>query len=277
MPHSPEWHDQSTSTVTHGDRDSSAVISWSAILGGAVAGLALSFVLLALGTGFGLASVSPLWHERMVSSHFSYLVAIWLIITQWLSSGLAGYITGRLRTKWNGVHTHEIFFRDTAHGFLAWAVATVLYTALILLTATSAFSDSMHAAGSAGMESNAPDAYYIDSLFRADGSGPAVDPETRGEATRIMLKGVKDGSLSRADETYLAQLIGTHTGMASADAESRIDDALAQIRKSIDSTRKVAAIISIFTGLSMLIGAFIACVTAALGGSQRDEPYPVPQ
>ena len=34
--------------------------------------------------------------------------------------------TGRLRTKWALIHTDEVYFRDTANGFLAWAVALVI-------------------------------------------------------------------------------------------------------------------------------------------------------
>lgn len=43
---------------------------------------------------------------------------------QWLSAALGGYVTGRLRTRWVGLHTHQAFFRDTAHGFITWSLAT---------------------------------------------------------------------------------------------------------------------------------------------------------
>jgi len=65
------------------------------------------------------------------------VAAIWLIITQWLASALGGYLTGRLRTKWVGIRTDEVFFRDTAHGFLAWALATVLVAAFFGLAAAA--------------------------------------------------------------------------------------------------------------------------------------------
>jgi hypothetical protein len=95
------------------------------MISGFLPAAALTLILLALGSGFGLASVSP-WPSSGASvTTFTVMTAIWLIIVQWVSSGLGGYLTGRLRTKWVGVHTHEVFFRDTAHGFLAWAVAAV--------------------------------------------------------------------------------------------------------------------------------------------------------
>ena len=97
-------------------------IAWPAILGGAFAAAALALILLALGSGFGLASVSPWPNSGAAATTFTIMAAIWLIIVQWVSAALGGYLTGRLRTKWVGVHTHEVFFRDTANGFLAWAV-----------------------------------------------------------------------------------------------------------------------------------------------------------
>src|SRR5271170_1333459 len=92
-------------------------IAWPAILGGAFAAAALALILVALGSGFGLASVSPWPNSAASATTFTIIAAIWLIIVQWVSAALGGYLTGRLRTKWVGVHTHEIFFRDTANGF----------------------------------------------------------------------------------------------------------------------------------------------------------------
>ena len=51
---------------------------------------------------------------------FGTAAAIWLVVTQWLSSAFGGYLTGRLRTKWVGIRTDEVLFRDTAHGHGRW-------------------------------------------------------------------------------------------------------------------------------------------------------------
>ena len=106
-------------------------VSWPAVIGGAVTAAASTLILLALGSGFGLASVSPWSNSGASLTTFTLMTAVWLIIVQWVSSGLGGYLTGRLRTKWAGLHTHEVFFRDTANGFLSWAVASVLVAAFL--------------------------------------------------------------------------------------------------------------------------------------------------
>src|SRR5271163_2079918 len=121
----------------HTLKSSTSAISWAAIIGGAFAAAALSLILLALGSGFGLASVSPWPNSGASVTTFTVMAAIWLIIVQWVSAALGGYLTGRLRTKWVSVHTHEVFFRDTANGFLAWAVAAVIGAAVLASAVSS--------------------------------------------------------------------------------------------------------------------------------------------
>src|ERR1039457_7050591 len=83
-------------------------VAWPAIIGGAFAAAALSLILLVLGSGLGLASVSPWPGSGASVTTFTIMTAIWLIVIQWLASGVGGYVTGRLRTKWVGLHTHEV-------------------------------------------------------------------------------------------------------------------------------------------------------------------------
>ena len=128
------------------DQDAAAsAVSWAAVIAGGVAAVALTLLLVALGTGIGLSSVSPWSSSNPSSTTFTLLAAVWLIIVQWLSSGLGGYLAGRLRTKWTTLHTDEVFFRDTAHGFLAWALASILVAAF----ATSSVSSAVSSAGRA--------------------------------------------------------------------------------------------------------------------------------
>src|ERR1700761_9062520 len=116
--------------------DAQSAVSWGSIAAGAVGAAALALLLVALGAGLGLSSVSP-WSDSGVSAAtFKTGTGIYLVVVAVMSSAVGGYLAARLRTKWVGIHTNEVFFRDTAHGFLAWAFATLL-SASALSTATA--------------------------------------------------------------------------------------------------------------------------------------------
>lgn len=270
------------------NESSKSAVSWPAIIAGAVVATSASVLLLALGSGLGLISTSPSPGSGASAGTVTALAAIWLIAVQWIASGLGGYLTGRLRTKWVGTHDHEVFFRDTAHGFVTWALATVLLAVTIASAASSIIGTGVRAgatlgSGAApGAVNAAPhatvNAYDVDVLFRStqpDSSASATD--VRAETTRILAKGLTTGDVSAADRAYVAQMIAARTGIAQPDAQRRVDDVVAQLnaaetqaRKGADAARKAAATASILTALSMLIGAFIACAAAALGGRERD-------
>src|SRR5450759_3235246 len=106
--------------------DEGPAVSWAAVAAGAIAAAALTLVLLAFGAGMGFSAVSPWGNSGISASTFQITTGLYLIVVALLASALGGYVAGRLRTRWVGVHHHEVFFRDTAHGFLAWAFATVI-------------------------------------------------------------------------------------------------------------------------------------------------------
>src|SRR5450830_2013313 len=112
-------------------------VSWAAVMGGAVVAAALSLILLALGAGLGLSSVSPWSNVGASASTIGTAAIMWLILMQVISSSMGGYLAGRLRTKWANIHTDEVYFRDTAHGFLAWTVALVVTAAFLTSAATT--------------------------------------------------------------------------------------------------------------------------------------------
>ena len=268
-----------------------SAVAWSAIIGGAIAAIAATLILMALGAGLGFTSVSPWPSSNPSAKTFGVVAAIWIVVVQWLSSALGGYLAGRLRTKPVGIHTDEVFFRDTAHGFLAWAAATVVVVTLVASAAWSGVSGAAKAgtsiassategvgqrAGQGSSNSNDPTAYVVDLLFRSD--NPMQDRDVRSEATRILTDGIRDGDISPPDRAYLGKLVASKTNLSQPDAEKRVDGVIAQVkdaeakaRQGADIARKTAASISILTALSMVIGAFIASVTAALGGRLRDE------
>jgi hypothetical protein len=274
---------------------STSAVSWPAIISGAFVAASTSLILLALGSGLGLALISPWSHSGASATTFRVMTGIWLIVVQWVASGMGGYLTGRLRTKWVGTHTHEVFFRDTAHGFLTWAVATVIGVVVLASAASSVVGGGFRAAAtaaatiapgtvqlasnSAQSSTSAVGAYDVDTLFRSvrpDGNVSTSD--ARAEATSILAKGLTTGDIPAADRTYLAELVAARTGTSQADAQTRVDAVIAQVkeadakvRQAADTARKAASAFSIFTAISMLIGAHIACVASALGGRERDE------
>jgi len=266
---------------------SASGVSWPAIFAGGVAATAVTVMLLIFGAGLGLSSVSPWPHDGVSITTFTVLAAIWLVIVQWVSSGLGGYIAGRLRTKWTGVHTDEVFFRDTAHGFLAWALATVLMAGLLTLGSGAAVSTGAQLASNS-LNATTADNYYVNELFRQqaaaspdNGSAAMVtglsDRDVRNQASIILAETSVAGTVSAADNAYLTQLVSGRTGLAPADAQNRVNQVLAQqqadltkARQVADAARKTSAKGAIFTFVSLLIGAFIASVSGAIGGRLRD-------
>src|SRR5271154_858343 len=148
-------------------------VSWPPVIAGAFVTAALALILLALGTGIGMSSISP-WAGSGASGKAVAAGAIlWFVLIEIIACSMGGYLAGRLRTKWVNVHTHEVYFRDTAHGFLAWAVATVLVAAIAASGAASAIGGGVQAAstvasGAAPGATAASDArsYTVDTLFR---------------------------------------------------------------------------------------------------------------
>jgi FlaG/FlaF family flagellin (archaellin) len=263
---------------------SSSAVSWPAIFAGTFAALALSVVLTSLGTGLGLTTISAWPNAGASITTFTISTGIGLIVVQWLSSALGGFITGRLRTKWTGVHTHEVFFRDTAHGFLAWALTTIVGTVLLAGAASSIVGGGVRAASAvtgnaAQSATSSVSGYSVDSLFRSDRiDASASTQDVAAQATRILANGIRNGDVPPADRTYLAQLVSAKTGISQADAQKRVDDTIAstkeaetKARQAADAARKATATFAIFTALSLMIGAFVACVAAAYGGNIRDE------
>jgi hypothetical protein len=256
---------------------SKSAVSWGAIFAGTAVAISISLVLLTLGSGLGLAFLTPSARSAASSGSLAALVTVWIVVVHWLSAASGGYVTGRLRTRWVGTHIHEVFFRDTAHGFVTWAVATAI-VAMVIASATSAMlADGIHAATTASgaadrnarIGSVAP--YDVDALFRTP-SGNAKSPSVDGldEATRILANGLRAGGVSDGDRAYLASLITARTGISQADATKRVDDVVARTQQQAEAARKAAAKTSFLTALAMMIGAFVACAAAALGGHERD-------
>ena len=275
----------------------SGAVSWAAVIAGAVGAAALSLVLFVLGTGLGLAVVSPWASEGISGTAASVSTIVWVTVVQLLASVLGGYLAGRLRTRWITVHTNEVFFRDTAHGFLAWAVATLLMASLLSSAVGSVVSTGLKAGGDvaktamtagavAATAAASPTSYFVDSLFRpAPGSGtasiPPIAPDRIPEVTRIFTNALESGELAEADRQYLAQLVAANSGLASEEAERRVTDTFARLKQKLeqatakakqvaDDARKASAGLALWLVVSLFVGAFVASFAATFGGRLRD-------
>jgi hypothetical protein len=263
-----------------------SAVSWTAILLGTVTAVATTVVLGLLGAGAGLASVS-VWSRVGVSAISAGAAgAIWLIVIQWVAAGLGGYLAGRLRTRWSRTHEHEVFFRDTAHGLATWALSLLIVSLLVVASVAAGLSVGARAAMMLGLdaastrhdEPSVITGYDLDRLFRSENPSGGSQSDARSEASRLLGQGLAAGTVPDDDRRYLAQLIASHTGIAPASAESRVDAAIGQLqtasrkaRDDAEAARKAAAEAALLGVLALLIGAFIAASSAVLGGHERDQ------
>lgn len=252
-----------------------SAVSWSAIFAGAAGAAALSLILLILGTGLGLASVSPWVQQGVGAAAFGVSTILWITFTQLIASGMGGYLAGRLRTRWADTQPDELYFRDTAHGFLAWAIASLATAALLTSVIGSIVGGGVNAgaavaaggagaavtqvADKAGGDADADDelSYFVGSLFRVEpasataGTGAEATLMTNlspaasaAEATGIFVNGVRNGALPAEDASYLARQVAMRTGISAQDAEKRVNDTFARMQiqaREADTTAREAA------------------------------------
>ena len=269
-----------------------SAVAWAAVVAGAIVASAFSLALVSLGAGLGLIAVSP-WSSGISVTTFGILAAAWFIAVQLFSSGLGGYIAGRLRLRLTGAPSDEIFFRDSAHGLLVWALGAVISALLLAGAASSLVSGAARTGAAAVGEGSVrqgavadPTAYFTDMLFRSDRPTAQNDASPpRAEAGRILTRGVAAGDLPAADRSYLAQIVAARTGLAPADADKRVSDVFDQAKAAAaaateaaktaaEAARKTAVTVSLWAFISLLIGAFAASYMAVLGGQVRDELSP---
>jgi hypothetical protein len=252
-----------------------SAVSWGAIFAGGVAAAALTLILLAFGAGMGFSAVSP-WSSAASSTAFHVGVGLYFIVTAMLSSAVGGYLAGRLRTRWVGVHSREVFFRDTAHGFLAWGLATLLSAAALTSAASALVSGASAAITRVGGQTPSLIDGYADSLVRAEpsssgGTGTGDAAGARAEAGRIFASAFQSGGdFSALDRAYLAQLVSVRAGITGEQAEQRVTATIDRAKAAVDKARKAARQMSLWLAASLLIGAFAASLAALEGGGLRD-------
>ena len=251
-----------------------AGVSWAAVAAGAIVNCALTLVLIAFGIGLGLSVVSPWAGSGVSATTFKIGTGLYLIVIAMLSSSIGGYIAGRLRSRWIGVHTDEVYFRDTAHGFVAWAFAAVLGAILLASPVSGLLGGATSGATQATASRSGPMEGYVDTLLRSDTpAAPNADNsrDSRGEMVRLFTSSFRNGSeLKPADRAYAAKVVATRTGMSQADADKRVNDVVTQIKADTDAARKATAQLAFWLTASLLIGAFCSSLAATEGGGLRD-------
>jgi hypothetical protein len=270
-----------TEPRVHNEAHASGV-SWAAVIAGAFVSAALAVILLSLGTGLGLSSVSPWSGAGASAAAVTAGAIIWLILMQAISCSMGGYLAGRLRIRWASIHTDEVYFRDTAHGFLVWAVGLVITASFLATAAASMMGGSPNAnaatvsrAGESAMGADAQDhsanAYFVDSLMRAKPtSSERNDVSLRTEVGIIFTNALRQGSIPPKDRPYLAQLVAARTGVSESEADRRVSDTFVEAQVAADTARKALAHLSLWLFAALLIGAFCASFSATIGGRQRD-------
>jgi hypothetical protein len=252
-------------------------VSWAAVIAGAFVAAALSLILFALSAGIGFSAISPWGNAGASASAIGAGAILCFILVQFVASSVGGYMAGRLRTKWVNVHTHEVYFRDTAHGFLVWAVSLVITAAFLPMAITSMVHGSPHDNSAVSANSSLdPNDYFVDMLLRS--ASPAAGAPTseqdlgtiHHEFGPILANALRRGSIPSADQTYLGQAIAAKTGISESDADKRVSDVFGQAQQAADTARKALAHTLYWAFLAFLIGAFCASFAATLGGKQRD-------
>ena len=261
-------------TVSNGPvRVEAPGVSWGAILAGAAAACALTLLLLSLGAGLGFAVVSP-WGSRSASStSFEIGTGLYFIVMAMISSGLGGYLAGRLRRKSFGLETIEVEFRDTAHGFLAWAVASIVGAVLLASPASSLIGGVAGGAVQvASASQSSPMNSYADMLLRSDNRSDRQSlADARGEISRLLTTSLRtNNDVAGPDRDYLVKIVAARTGLSQADADKRVNDVLTQAKTDLDKAHKAAMHTAIWLTLSLFIGAFAAAAAAWEGGGVRD-------
>jgi hypothetical protein len=254
----------------HPEANSSGV-SWSAVAAGAFVIAALYLILLSLGAGLGLSSTS-IWSNAGVSSvRIGSATILWLIFAEIVSSAMGGYLAGRLRTRWTVIHGDEVYFRDTAHGFLSWSLALVVTAAFLGSAATLMIGSPGTPETASSKAIRGPNAYFVEAVLRPDAAHQAANSATtHDEVATILALSLKQGGLSEDDKAYLGQIVSARTGLDRESAEKRVSDIYANASAAAETARKDLAHTLLWIFIALLIGAFCASFAGTIGGRQRD-------
>jgi hypothetical protein len=253
-----------------------ADVHWSAVIAGAIAAAALASVLLAFGTGLGLAvnSVSPTWRDASFALWF--LSGLYFIFVALVSFGFGGWVAGRMRSRIASVAAvDETEFRDGVHGLLAWALAIVIAAVLAIAAAGAAAPAAVPGSGNAGPSTSVAGentiAYELDQLFRSDRPIPADEmTQARGEASRILLTSSGHSGVSQDDRDYLVTLVSSRAHVSPEEADARVGQAIPRAHDALKRARAAGVIIAFLSAVALLLGAAVSWYAAKEGGRERE-------
>lgn len=252
-----------------------ADVHWSAVIAGAIAAAALSFVLLSFGAGIGLAvsSSSPTWRDA--SFALWLLSGLYLVFVALASFGLGGYVAGRMRARLTVAGAlDETEFRDGMHGLLSWALAIVL-GAVLAIGAAHLVTSSAPTGGDAGPSASTAGenslAYELDQLFRSDRPIDAAEmTQARGEAARILLTSSGHTGVSQEDRDDLVALVSTRARVSPAEADARVSKAIPRARDALRSARQAGVMMAFLVAVALMLGAAVSWYGACEGGRERE-------
>jgi hypothetical protein len=277
--------------------------SWSAAIAGVFAAMAVSFIIIALGSGIGLSFASP--YGGPTATTLTIAAAVWLVMAQAMGFATGGYVAARLRSPAYDGLAGETTFRDGAEGLVVWALGVVIMvvvTGTLAILAASAGArmtaaasggvvapSAAAAASAAAQVSASPIDYFVDLMFRpppgaaagqsqeqqpqrpatigmAAAAAQPLSPESRAEVTRILARGMAAGKLDDNDRTYLAQLVSMRTGLAAQEAQQRVTMVENDARESIKAAADKAATAGAFFSFWTFMALLFGGAAATLAG-----------
>jgi hypothetical protein len=288
-----------TTIVMPGEAKAGSPLSWSAAIAGAFAATAVTFIIIALGSGIGLSFASP--YSGPSAKTMTIAAAVWLLMAETMGFATGGYLAGRLRSPaYDGV-IGETTFRDAAQGLLVWAIGVVAMASLAgLLGLFAAGAATQVTAGAAAglsaargqASTSGPSDYFVDLMLRSApssataagqrpasdtvgiapaGAQPGMSNEIRAEMGRILARSVAQGRLDDSDRAFMAQMVATRTGLSQEEAQRRVSEVEAKARDAADSAAKAGAYFSFWTFMALLFGGAAATLGGILGGQLRDD------
>lgn len=269
------------------DGESSAV-TWSAIIAGAVVGLAATIAMVTLGLGVGLALYDPWAPVGSSAKQLSIGAVIWFITAQLWGLFVGGYVAGRLRRHAISGSTDETRFRDAAHGGAVWAMALIIGVMLSVVVTVSA-ARTVSQAVAAGASTAAAGVGAVDDgeigvlVRQLTRSGQPGGTEVRPqEIVEILRRSWMRGEMAASDRDYLAGIVAQRTGIAEAEAKERVARAEQQVRdaaqqaeqrakEAADKAKRTGAFTAFWGFIALLLGCTGAVGGALLGGAHRRE------